>query len=555
MHEGLLDKSQGYEALRRAYESQQALNGMLGIGVKSIPLADKLNLFLDYLLGVPWFRVEKKGAIFLLEDGELVMAAQRNMPPVLRRVCARVAVGRCLCGRAAGGGGIVVAAHLDERHEISYPEMADHGHVCAPIAGEEGVLGVLNLYTEPAAELDVQQREFVQAAAGVIAAAVVLARAEEKFIQCQKMEAMGRLASGVAHDFNNVLTVLMGYDFLLLEGLEPDSPLAAHARELRRGIGLAASVARQMLAFTRSRPARLRPLDVNSVVLESRKMLQRLLGEEVALEAGLCASVWPVRADAARLQQALLNLASNARDAMPAGGRFLVETENLEVGAGREPGLALEPGSYVRLSVSDTGGGMTEEVLRRACEPFFTTKRAGLGTGLGLATVKGIVRQAGGRLAILSRPGEGTAVRIYLPRAEGGAAALLPGRAEPEARGGSETIMIVEDHEDLRGLISDVLRGKGYRVLSAATPEAALRAPGPADLLVADLVLPRLSGPEVAGRLKARWPALRVLYMSGCSEPPVEAAAGSGFLEKPFSPTQLLVAVRQALDASPARRA
>jgi signal transduction histidine kinase len=359
---------------------------------------------------------------------------------------------------------------------------------------------------------------------------------EERLVQSQKMEAVGRLAGGVAHDFNNLLTVINGYAHLLVGRLPAADPNRRVAEKMLQAGERAADLTRRLLSFSRKQMVQPAVLDLNDVVRDAESMLRRLIGEEVRLRCELGDGLARVEADRSQIQLAILNLALNARDAMPAGGELLIRT------APDRDGVVLE--------VTDDGVGMDEETRRRAFEPFFTTKEPGKGTGLGLSSVYGIVRQAGGEVTLESAPGRGTRARIRLPRAEERAA---PSEAEPErasARGG-ETILVVEDEPEVRELAAHALRGFGYRVLEARSGEEALarwpRADG-VDLLLTDVVMGGMRGPELAARMRAARPGLRVLYVSGYAEAESEGAAGV-FLAKPFRPEALAARVREALAA------
>jgi PAS domain S-box-containing protein len=381
-------------------------------------------------------------------------------------------------------------------------------------------------------------------------------RLEAQFRQAQKMEAIGRLAGGVAHDFNNLLTVINGYSELLLAG-PAAGPQRPALEEIHKAGARAALLTRQLLAFSRQAVLEPRVLDLNAVVRESERLIRRLVGEDVAVHAHLALDLGQVRADPGQLHQVILNLVVNARDAMPTGGRLELTTANVELCPGRPPEPdAARGGPFVLLAVSDTGCGMTPEVLARICEPFFTTKPVGQGTGLGLATVYGIVRQSDGHLAVASAPGRGTTFKVYLPRvgweeprpADGEPAAALP-------RGG-ETILLVEDEAPVRRYAAQVLEGLGYRVLTAADGAEARAVtaahPEPLDLLVTDVVMPHQSGRQLAEALQAQRPGLKVLFMSGYTEDAVVRhgvrSAEAAILHKPFSPAALAHQVRQILD-------
>jgi PAS domain S-box-containing protein len=365
---------------------------------------------------------------------------------------------------------------------------------------------------------------------------------EEQLRQAQKMEAVGRLAGGIAHDFNNLLTAIGGYSELLLAQLA-DERARRDVDEIRRAADRAAALTRQLLAFSRKQMVRPEVLSLNDVVADLEKMLRRLIGEDIELVTALAPGLGLVRADAGQLQQVILNLVVNARDAMPAGGTLTIETRNVD--------------SHVALVVRDTGSGIDEEVRPYLFEPFFTTKEPGKGTGLGLATVYAIVEQAGGRIAVESNPGQGAAFEVTLPRFVGEPAAGELAEPEPHVLTGTETVLVVEDYEVVADLIRAVLAESGYTILEARDGGEALELagghPGPIHLLLTDVVLPRLSGPELAERLLELRPGLRVLFMSGYLDEGAETARGvptpSAFVSKPFTPRELAEKVRAVLDA------
>ncbi|HEV8358583.1 MAG TPA: PAS domain S-box protein [Gemmatimonadales bacterium] len=382
-------------------------------------------------------------------------------------------------------------------------------------------------------------------------------RLEDELLQARKMESIGRLAGGVAHDFNNILTAILGYLEAartdLAAGLRPDADLEQVERAARR----AAELTRRLLGFARQQIAKPRVVDLERLARSMENLLGRLLGADVHLTIALGPALGRVRVDPGQLEQVLVNLAINARDAMPGGGRLTIEARNLALGPDTlPPGQELCPGDYVELLVRDTGNGMDPETVLRAFEPFYTTKKAGSGTGLGLATCYGIIKQSGGHITVASAPGRGTTFRILLPHVsqspepEPGEAAALP------AAGGSETVLVVEDEPQVRVLLQRLLAQQGYRVLAAADGDEALalsRAhPGAIQLLVTDVVLPRMNGREVARRLDADRPGLPVLYVSGHTEDAIVdrgvLESGLDFLPKPYTRTEVLRRVREALD-------
>ncbi|MDZ7780216.1 MAG: ATP-binding protein [Gemmatimonadota bacterium] len=380
---------------------------------------------------------------------------------------------------------------------------------------------------------------------------------ESELMQAQKMEAVGQLAGGVAHDFNNLLTVIMGSTDLVLLELGEDAPERGEIEDIRHAAARGAELTRQLLAFSRKQVLQPEILDVNEAVERMRSLLDRVLGAQIDLVWRLSPELHPVKFDPVQIEQIVMNLAVNARDAMPRGGKLTIETANVDLDdAYVEDHVDAQPGPHVVLAVTDTGHGIDAETRRRIFEPFFTTKRSGRGTGLGLSTVYGIVRQGGGNIWVYSEPGRGTTFKVYLPRTTD-----VPhpkqGPAPPTTDVETGTILVVEDDDAVRALLVRILRGAGYEVLEASDAEtavAALRAcDGDVDLLLTDVVLPDTSGPDVAARLEREQGDLEVLYMSGYTDNAIVHHGvldeGTAFIEKPFRPRTLLEKVREALGA------
>jgi two-component system cell cycle sensor histidine kinase/response regulator CckA len=381
---------------------------------------------------------------------------------------------------------------------------------------------------------------------------------ETQLRQAQKMEAVGQLAGGIAHDFNNLLTVIAGFAELAQESVPRGSEAGRYLWEVRRASDHAASVTRQLLAFGRRQTLQPAVVDLNVIVVQLLEMVGRLLGEHIVHSTKLDEAVWCVRVDPAQIQQVLLNLVVNARDAMPAGGTLSIETSNVTLADGSLPGLdSAGPGDYAVVTVQDTGTGMDAHTLAHIFEPFFTTKGVGRGSGLGLATVWGIVKQSGGQVSVTSTPGHGSRFTVYLPRASEELQARSPTAGNGSANATRQaTIVLVEDEQGVRRFAEEVLRGAGHDVWSFSTPTDVLQAlpemPMAPDLLVTDMVLPALSGRQLAARLSEHWPSLSVLYVSGYGDHPSLAEAGAAVaspdVPKPFSADQLREAVRVALD-------
>jgi PAS domain S-box-containing protein len=377
---------------------------------------------------------------------------------------------------------------------------------------------------------------------------------EQQLRQAQKMEAIGRLAGGVAHDFNNLLMVIKGHTELLLDVLPVADHVTRKVEQIDRSADRATALTRQLLAFSRMQVLQPRPMNLNSVVDEMGKLLPRLIGEDIDLVVRASADLGTIRADASQMEQIIMNLAVNARDAMPNGGKLTIETQNIELDHYyREAHPIVQPGRYVLLAVSDTGTGMDAETQAHIFEPFFTTKEQGKGTGLGLATVYGVVKQSGGFVWVYSEPEKGTTFKIYLPRVDEAAAIVGPSSPAQVLRG-TETVLLTEDEQDVREVAREFLESAGYTVLQAPSGEAALEAAaahdGAIDLLVTDMVMPGMSGQELARKMRKVRQDLRVLYMSGYSEHAAEEAAkseGSAVLAKPFSRSALLRTAREVL--------
>ena len=382
-------------------------------------------------------------------------------------------------------------------------------------------------------------------------------RLEEQFRQSQKMEAVGRLAGGVAHDFNNLLTAITGYCEILLSEHEPQHTRRGDIEQIKCAADRASALTQQLLAFSRRQTLAPRVLGLNATVAGIDKLLRRVIGEDIDLITVLASALGHVKADPGQIEQVIMNLAINARDAMPHGGKLLIETANVEldsVYASRH--IAVRPGPYVLLAISDTGSGIDAETLSHIFEPFFTTKEHGKGTGLGLSTVYGIVKQSGGNIWVYSERGYGTTFKIYLPRVAESVESPQARNASLRPTHGSETILLVEDDETVRTLVLTILQRKGYMVLEAQHGMEAImiaqRHKGQIRLLITDVVMPAMSGPELARRLALVYPCMKVLYISGYTDSAIVhrgvLEADTLFLQKPFTPSDLARKVREVLD-------
>ena len=380
---------------------------------------------------------------------------------------------------------------------------------------------------------------------------------EDQLRQSQKIETVGRLAGGIAHDFNNLLTVINGYSELLLNKVKDKPLLGGELEEIRRAGERAAALTRQLLAFSRRQVMQPKVLDLNEVIPHMDMMLRRLIGEDVEFRTVLGEDLWRVKADPGQIEQVLMNLVVNARDAMPGGGKLTIETSNVfldeEYSRAHSP---VRPGPYVMLAISDTGVGMDEKTASQVFEPFFTTKERGKGTGLGLSTVYGIVKQSEGFIWVYSEPGKGSTFKVYLPRTGDRREAPDRESAPVEDLRGDKTVLVVEDEESIRKLAVDILGHYGYAVLSAGDGEEALRIAGEfkgeIDLLLTDVVMPRMGGPELFERIRRLRPGIEVLYVSGYTDDAIvhqgALDAGIAFLQKPYSPISLVRKVKDVLE-------
>ena len=517
---------------------------------------------------------------FRLVDGdELVVAG--TLDGTRMQVKPRIKIGESLAGRVASTGRALLlrdpANHpdLDPEHAATMRRLGYRGLLTVPAKIGDRVVGVLSFLTTREEGFSAEDMAIATAFASHAAIALEnsrlllesrraydeLAETQGQLEQAQKMDAVGRLAGGVAHDFNNLLTVILGRTDILLHPLKPEDPMRRGIELIQRTAGRAADLTRQLLAFSRKQVLEPVVLDLAAVTTDMKDMLGRLIGEDIALLTTPTPGLGRVKADRGQIEQVIMNLAVNARDAMPQGGRLIVETANIDLDdeyVRRHVGA--RPGPHVMLAVSDTGTGIPHEIQSQIFEPFFTTKEQGKGTGLGLATVYGIVKQSGGYIEVDSEPGQGTTFRVYLPRLDAGPAPVDRSARPAAAAGGTETILLVEDEEGVRELARDILRASGYTVLEARNgPEALLlceRHQGPLEMLLTDVVMPRMSGRELAERLAPLRPDLSVLYMSGYTDDAVirhgVLGAGTAFLQKPFTPAALVLRVRETLDLTAA---
>ena len=500
------------------------------------------------------------------KDNVLELQASAGLYTHINGAHSHVPVGDLKIGRIAQNKAPHLTNDVMNDPEISDKNWARENGIVAfagyPLMVEDRLVGVLAMFSHRPLEPDTL--EILESVAEIISQAIerkrteaALRNTEEQLRQSQRLEAIGQLAGGVAHDFNNLLTAIIGYSDISMGRLMTEDPLYGTLNEIKKAGERAANLTRQLLAFSRKQVLMPRVLDLNRIVMDMSKMLHRLLGEDIELKPILEMKLGSVKADPGQIEQVIMNLAINARDAMPEGGRLTVETSNVFLeNEYASLHIGVNPGPYVLIAISDNGSGMNEETKSHIFEPFFTTKEPGKGTGLGLSTVYGIVKQSGGSIWVYSEPDKGTTFKVYLPRVDQTAEEIKRTTSTSELPRGTETILLAEDEEVVRNLVRSVLEKLGYTILEAANGGAGLliceRHPGTIHLLLTDVVMPEMSGRELADRLNNVRPEMKILYMSGYTEKAINHHGvldeKVNFIHKPFSPAALAMKVREVLD-------
>lgn len=550
--------------LQRNYHIQQAVKGLLELSLDPMPLETLLTRTLDLIATIPQFVFEGRGVIFLVKDQSLVLTAQKGLPEPISARCTRVSFGQCICGQAAQTQQLVFSDSTDVRHSIHDPNMPPHSHYAVPIVDNGATLGVISLYLEQGHLRDPAEEAFLQAIANTLAGIIMRRRAEQdkanaeaQLRQAQKMEALGVLAGGIAHDFNNILAGIVGYAELSLLDCRDNRNPAGHLDQILKASQRATELVRQILAFSRRSDQGRQPIQLSVVVKEALRLLKGSIPPSIQIHARIDAVQGVVLADPGQIHQVMMNLATNAYHAMePAGGDLTVRLYEDDRPERLATGDRSEPGTYLCLEISDTGCGIDPAIRERIFEPYFTTKEKGRGTGLGLATVHGIVQAHAGQIEVASQPGQGTTFRLFFPRLSSQAVTEACPQDCAVAGQGGETILVVDDEADLTEMIEQMLRPAGYSVWKQSSATAALemfgQQPQRFDAAILDMVMPRLSGLDLAVALRQTRPHLPIVFCTGHVEhrfvDQANAMAGTTVLTKPVRIAELTGALRRLLD-------
>ncbi len=558
------------EALETEKEGLAIVNKLMQIGLNKSTLEEKLQTALENIISIPWLSITPKGAIFTVREGSdlLELKAYINFDSEHVKTCSKIPFGKCICGKAAQSSKIIYMGCINSDHDILLKGMTPHGHYAVPIVQEDKILGVLILYLKEQHKRDTRKEEFLYTVANTLAG-IIKHKIEEdefeklqaQFIRSQKLESIGRLAGGVAHDFNNMLSVIIGLSELSMMELDDSDPVKENIKSIYKAGEKAANLTRQLLAFSRRQFLEMKVLNLNKVISNMALLLNSIIGDDISLIFNPCNKLKNIKADPSQIEQIIMNLAVNAKDAMPKGGQLIIETNNIifdENYASTHDGI--QTGEYVLISVTDTGAGMEKDVMENIFEPFYTTKEAGKGTGLGLSTVYGIVKQHKGYIWVYSETDKGTTFKIYFPITSGS----LHSTAKPapaEIADGSETILIVEDEKAIRKMIINTLTPLGYKILEASSGEEAIKISdqfnGKIDLLITDVVMHGINGFELAEHLKKIRKGLKVLLMSGYTDRMLKESSiikaerennSTAFIQKPFTLARFAGKVRDIIE-------
>ncbi len=554
------------DSLQKSYDTQRITNRLLQESLRETPLEDILDICLDLVLSLSWLSFESMGCIFLVEENSdtLVMKTQRGFPDELAALCSNVAFGRCLCGRAAETQQPVFSSNIDRRHDILLPGTPDHGHYCVPLTANKKTLGVINIYVKPGHNKDDMELAFLEAVANTLSGILIRRRGEQqqreieqRLSHSHKMEAIGTLASGIAHDFNNILSGIMGHAQLTSMNLDKAEKANQHIDQIHKGAKRATELIQQILTFSRQTAHDKKPVRLSPIVKETLKFIRSSFPANIKIVEQIT-SKSKVKADPTQMHQVLMNLCTNAFHAMrQTGGTLCVNLS--EIRYNQDVGSPVIPETrgdlFMLLEVSDTGHGIPKDIQNKIFEPYFTTKKPGDGTGLGLAVVLGIVEDHSGWINVKSDPERGTNIQVYLP-VFGDNVETEETEEQIDVQGGTECIMVVDDESSILDFYSGLLGAYGYRVVTFSDGLSALKAfnknPGAYDILITDMTMPEMTGDILAReilKLKKRFP---IILSTGIHDRISKAdalkAGIAEYLPKPLEGKKLLSTIRNLLD-------
>jgi signal transduction histidine kinase/DNA-binding response OmpR family regulator len=552
------------EALSQSYFNQSVINMILRESLDDRPLEIVFQKALNMMLSVPWLTLATDASIFLVEDESevLVKKAQSNLIEPQIKLTDRIPLGTCLCGRAAQTQKIEFSESLDECHEMYSGGMVSYGHYAVPIVFSGKTLGIIYISFKEKPVRRYNEEDFLLSLADTLAGIIVRKKAEEErvklynqLLHAQKMEAIGTLAGGIAHDFNNLLMGILGYTSLMLMKTDKTHPFYEKLKIIEQQVESGAELTRQLLGFARGGKYEVKPINVNELIVKALDIFGRTK-KEITIRKNLQADLHTIEADRGQFEQVLFNLYVNAWQAMPLGGSLYIETKNVMLDEKQFGTYKVEPGPYVKISVVDTGIGMDAETQKRIFEPFFTTKSVGKGTGLGLASAYGIIKNHGGTINVYSEKGHGTTITVYLPASEAKADEAKPD--EGDLLTGDEAILIVDDERANTESVKELLEILGYTVMVANGGKEATELyrenPGTIQLVILDMIMPEMNGRETLVKLMELDKNVRVLLSSGYS---IDGEAKTildlgcrGFIQKPFRIEELSQKIREVLDSS-----
>lgn len=553
------------DELYNSYFTQSAINEILRESLKDIPLELVLQKALNIMLAVPNFTFENTGSIYIVEDvpEELVLRAKCNLSKSIERKCSKISFGICHCGKAALTQEIQVSEHNDENPELCCFGNGKHIHYAIPIVYSKETLGVINIFVKNNINMKEKTEEFLRLVADTLSGIIIREKTKQEkeklhiqLLHSQKMEAIGKLAGGIAHDFNNILTAMIGYGHLLHVKMKQDDPLRIYAEHILSLSDRAANLIKNLLAFSRKKVMNPLPVNINEIIRGIELFLSRIIGEDIKLQIMLSEQDLIIMADEGQIEQVLMNLATNARDAMPDGGLLTIKTKTINIDNEfiKKHGYG-KSGEFALIEISDTGIGMDRNTQEKIFEPFFTTKEIDKGTGLGLSIVYGIIKQHEGYINVYSEIGKGTTFRIYLPLLKQKIEEIKTESIQPQIEKGYETILLAEDNILISEFIKKLLEEYGYKVITSVDGQDAINKfkthKDEIHLAILDVIMPYKNGKEAYDEMKTIKPDIKVLFISGYSSDIIKKfeilEKDFAYIEKPILPTKLLIKVREIL--------